>query len=114
MVVTRSQTNRNNSLEQASMSDNESVLCVPDVLSRDQMIEFEGDLLNRNNNVDHKNIERRFSDISCQIGELTNIILSLIERLSSNNREGNGLNTLSFDPNGRSHTDVSENFFRTF
>ena len=67
------------------------------------MVEFdEGDVLNRNTNVKHNNRERRFSDMSRQIGEITNIVLSLTERLSSNTREGNGLNTLSFDPNGRS------------
>ena len=38
--------------------------------------------------------------MSRKIGELTNIALSLTERLSSNTTEGNGLNTLFFDPNG--------------
>ena len=65
----------------------------------------EGELLNRHNDVEHNNIERRFSDMSRQIGELTNIALSLTERLSSNTREGNGLNTLFFDPNGSNHSD---------
>ena len=37
----------------------------------------------------------------CQIGELTNIVLSLTERLSSNTK-GNGLSTLSSEPNVRS------------
>ena len=105
MVITRSQAFRNNSLEPGTMSDNESEISVPDVLSRVQMIEFdEGNLLNRNDSVEHNNIERRFSDMSRQIGELTNIVLSLTERLSSNTRERNGLNTLSSDPNGRSDT----------
>ena len=40
--------------------------------------------------------------MSRQIGELPNIVLSLTERLSSNTREGKGLNTLSSEPNGRS------------
>ena len=110
MVVTRSQTNRNNSLEQGTMSENEIDLTCP-TYPRDQVIEFdEGNLLNRNrnNNVDHNNIERRFSEMSRQISELTNIVLSLTERLFSNNREGNGLNTLIFDPNGRPDTDFSK------
>ena len=78
------------------MSDSESQSSVPDVLSRAQMVEFdEGDLLNRNN-IEHNNIERRFSDMSSQIGELTNIVLSLTEKLSANTREGIGLNSLSF------------------
>ena len=37
-----------------------------------------------------------------QIDEITNIVLSLTEKLSSNIREGNCLNTLSSEPNGRS------------
>ena len=40
--------------------------------------------------------------MSRQIGELTNIVVSSNERLSSITREENGLNTLSFDPKGRS------------
>ena len=101
MVLTRSQANRNKSLEPETMSDNESELRVPDVLSRAQRIEFdERDFPIRNNDVEHNDIERRFSDRSRQIGELTNIVLSLIERLSSNTREGNGLNTSSSDSNG--------------
>ena len=49
------------------------------------MIEFdEGDLLYRNKNFEHNNIEHRFSDMSRQVGELTNIVLSLTERLSCN------------------------------
>ena len=63
------------------MSDSESEQSVPDVLFRAQMIEFdEGDLLNRNGDFENNNIEGRFSDMSCQIGELTNIMLSLSKR----------------------------------
>ena len=103
MVVTRSQANRNSLPEPETMSDSESESSVPDVLSMAQMVAFdEGDLLNRNNNVEHNNIERRFSDMSRQIGEITNIVLSLPERISSNTKEGNCLNTLSFDLISRS------------
>ena len=67
------------------MSDNESEQSVRDVLSRAQMIEFDGgDLLKRNGHFENNYIERRFSDMSRQIGELTNIVLSLTGRLSSN------------------------------
>ena len=85
------------------MSDNEGKQSVPEVLSRAQMIEFdEGDLLYKNSDFENTNIERRVSDMSRQIGELTNLVLSLTEMLSSNIREGNGLNTLSSEPNVRS------------
>ena len=68
MVVSRSQANRNNLPEPEAMSENESELSVPDILSRTQMTEFdEDDLLNRNNDVEHNNIERRFSYMSRQI-----------------------------------------------
>ena len=87
------------------MSDNESEQSLPEVLSRAQMAEFdEGNLLKRNRDFENDKIERRFSDMSRQISELTNIVLSLTERLSSKTREGNGLNTLSSEPNGRSDT----------
>ena len=70
-----------------------------------EMLEFvEGDLLDRNGDFENNNIERRFLDMSRQIGELTNILLSLTERLSSNGRERNGLNTLLSEPNSRSDT----------
>ena len=40
------------------MNDNESESSVPDVLSRAQMVEFDGgELLNRHNGVEHNNIE---------------------------------------------------------
>ena len=102
MVITRSQTNRNKILTSEAMSDNESEQSLPEVLSRTHMIDFdEGDLLYRNRDFENDNIERKFSDMSRQIGELTNIVISLTEKLSSNTDEGNGLNTLSSEPNGR-------------
>ena len=54
MVVTRLQSNRNISIEVETMSDSESDHSVPEVLSSDQMIEFDkGDILNRNRDFDH-------------------------------------------------------------
>ena len=53
MVVTRSQSYRTNSIEFETMSDSESDHSVPEVLSRDKMIEFDnGDVLNRDKNFD--------------------------------------------------------------
>ena len=37
-----------------------------------------------------------------QIGELTNFVLSLTEKISSNIREGNDINVLSNEPSSRS------------
>ena len=103
MIITRSQTNRSNLLTPETTSDNESHQSSPEVLSRAQTIAFdEGGLLIKTRDFENDNIERTFSDMSRQIGEITNILLSLTERLSSNTREGNGLNTLSSEPNGRS------------
>ena len=45
MVVTRSQTNRNNSSEQRTMSDNEIEASFPDLLTREQMTELDSDEL---------------------------------------------------------------------
>ena len=86
MVVPRSQSYRNNSIETEIMSDSENDHSVHEVLSRDQMIEFDnGDVLNRDRDFDRKRIEQRFSDMNRQIGELTSIVLSLTEKSSSNN-----------------------------
>ena len=106
MVVTRSQSNRNNLLESETMSDNESDHSVPEVLSRAQMIEFDdGEIIDGNRDFDNNRIEQRFCDKNRQIGELTDIVLSLTEKLSSNIREGNGSNPLSTEPNSRSVTE---------
>ena len=37
-------------------------------------------------------IDQRFYEIKRQIGDLTNIVLALTQRVSSNTRERNGLN----------------------
>ena len=82
------------------MSDSESDYSVPGKLSRDLMIEFDnGDLLYRDRDFDRNRIEQRFADINRQIGELTNIVLSLTEKISSNIRR---LNVLSTESNRRS------------
>ena len=102
MVITRSQTNKYNLLTSETMSDNESEQSVLEVLSRAQMNEYDdGDLLNRKKDSENNNIKRRVSDMSRPIGEIINIVLPLTERISPDTREGNVLNTLSSEPNGR-------------
>ena len=65
------------------------------------MIEFdEGDLLNRDGDFENNKIERRFSDMGRQIGELPNKVLSLTGRFSSNTREEQCLNASFSEPNG--------------
>ena len=64
MEITSSQSSRINQVETDIMyrtSDNESGSSSPDVLSREQMTEFDNDdLLNREGNHDRNRIEQRF------------------------------------------------------
>ena len=77
-------------------SDNESECSIPEVLTREQIIEFNnGDVLNYQNNSARDSVNQRFSDMNRQINELTNLVLALTEKISSSNREGNELNTVS-------------------
>ena len=116
MVATRSQSNRNTRIETENMSDNESDHSLADMLSRDQMTEFDsGDLLISKRNYDRNRIEQKFSDMNRQIGELINIVQGLTEKVSSNNREGNGLDVLSNEPNTRYFSLTKlELFFKIF
>ena len=99
MVNTRSQSARNNITEANRMdrySDNESENGVAEVLSRDQMTEFEdGYLLNRKINIGQNSGDQRFLEINRQASDLTNLVLALAEKISSTNREGNELLTAS-------------------
>ena len=105
MVNTRSQTRGNNTLESTRMSDNESEASFPEVLTREQMIEFDShDILNRQNNTERNVKGRRFNEMNSQIGELTDLVLALTQQISSNPREGNGLNTVTTSTNSRSDT----------
>ena len=98
MVNTRSQTARNNSVSLIGMgrhSDAESEHSLPDVLTRDQIFDFyAGDLLNNQNGTERHAVNQRFSEMNKQINELLNLVLALTEKISSSNREGNGLNTV--------------------
>ena len=78
MVVTGSQSIRNNHLDSETMSDSESDQGVPQVLSRAQIIEFEiGQTFDRSRDFDTSRIEQRFSDLNRQFSKITNIVLSL-------------------------------------
>ena len=75
MVITISQINRNNQLETENLTDNESDNSFPDLLSREQMVEFDnGDWLSKERNYNRNRVEQRFSELNRQIGELTNIV----------------------------------------
>ena len=76
---------------------------IPEVLSREQIIEFnDGDVLNHQNNSGLDSVNQRFSDMNRQLNELTNLVLALTEKISSSNREGNELNTVSINHEARS------------
>ena len=113
MVTTRSQSSRNFQTENINMdrtSDNESEASFPDILSREQMTELDSDnLLNDRNNVERNVIDQRFYEMNRQIRELTDLVLALTQQISSNHREGNGLNMAKPSANGH-----SDNFMRIF
>ena len=103
MVNTRSKIRDKHTLESTKMSDNEKETSFADVLTREQMIEFDShDILNRQNNTETNVIDRRFNEMNRQIGELTDLVLALIKQIPSNPREGNVLNTVTTNANSRS------------
>ena len=106
MVTTRSQSYRIREVDNSAMdrsSDNESEASFPDILSRDQMTELHtDDLLNRQRITDGYSIDQRLNEINRQIGDLTNIVLTLTQQFISNNREGNRLNVATTGANSRS------------
>ena len=106
MVTTRSQSNRIREVDNRVMDrsgDNESEASFPDILSRDQMAELDtDDLLNRQRKNDGYSIDQRFNEINRQIGDLTDIVLTLTQQFSSNNREGSRLNVATTSANSRS------------
>ena len=112
MANTRSQTARNNITEANRMdrySDNGSECIVSEVLSRDQMTEFEnGGFLDRRVNIGQNSVDRRFSEVDRQISDLTSLVLALTEKISSTNREGNRQLTASNTHETSSDTCVIE------
>ena len=102
MVVTRSQTRGNNTIESTRMSDNESDASFTEALTREQMIDFDSnDILSRHNNTERNVIDQLFCEMNRQIGELTDLVLPLTQQISSNPREGSGLNAVT-NTNSRS------------
>ena len=60
------------------------------------MSEFDnGGLLNSRNMVEQRSVNQWFSEMNIQINELTNLLLVVKKKISSSNREGNDLNTVS-------------------
>ena len=83
--------------------DSENECSIPEVLTREQISEFnEGDVLNYLHNSGRDTVNQRFSDMNGQISELANLVFALTEKISSSNREGNELNTVSNDHEARS------------
>ena len=71
-------------------SDNESESSFPDVLSRDQIPDLDADdVWHRQQSNDNLSIARRFNEINRQIGDLTNIVLTLTNQFASVDGEGN-------------------------
>ena len=91
------------------LSDGESECSVPEVLTRKQMNEFDNEnLLDYRNTDNRQAVDQSFSEMNRQISELTNLVLMLTEKISSNDtlpsnhREGNILNTMSNEHGARS------------
>ena len=112
MVNTRSRTARDapsNMNGSDRYSDTESESSIPEVLTREQMNDFDnGDLLDYGNETERRSVNQRFTEMNKQISDLTNIVLALTEKISPNettsssNREGNVLNTTSVEKGTRS------------
>ena len=106
MVITRSQSSQNRQVETENMdrsSDNESEASFPELLSRDQMVDLDSDdVLTRRQNSNSYSIDQRFNEINRQIGDLTNIVLTLTNQFASVNGEGNRLNPATTSTGGRS------------
>ena len=90
-------------------SDAESEISIPEVLTREQMNEFDSEnSLDYRNESERHTVNQRFNEMNKQISELTNLVLALTEKISSNdkisssNREGNDLNTSSIGRETRS------------
>ena len=108
MVITRSPSSQNRQVEIENMdrsSDNESESRFPELLSRDQMVDLDSDdVLTRRQNGNNYNIDQRFNEINRQIGDLTNIVLTLTNQFASVNGEGNRFNPATTSTDSRSDT----------
>ena len=92
-------------------SDNESEASFPKLLSRDQMVDLDSDdVLTRRQNSNSYSIDQRFNEINRQIGDLTNIVLTLTNQFASVNGEGNRLNPATTSTDGRSDSNFSTHY----
>ena len=102
MVNTRSQYVDSYAASSSRMeqnSDNESENSFPEVLSRNQMNEFDnGDIINSRQNPNSSSVDQRFMEMNRQISASTSIVMALTEKISSSTSECNGLNTVN-NPN---------------
>ena len=100
-------------------SDTESESSVPEVLTREQMNEFDnGNLLDFSGESERQAVSQRFTEMNREISELTNLVLALTEKISSNEkpssnvREGNVPNiTTSNELDARSDIHGSKSVF---
>ena len=75
-------------------SDNESECSFPDLLSRNQMNEFDnGDLINNRHDSALNSVDQRFMEMNKQISDLTSIVLALTEKILRATNESSGSNT---------------------
>ena len=99
MVNTRSQHVDSYAASSSRMeqnSDNESENSFPEVLSRNQMNEFDsGDIINSRQNPNSSSVDQRFMEMNRQISDLTSIVMALTEKIASSTSECNGLNTIN-------------------
>ena len=103
LVVTRSQAHISDTSERARMSYNESDVSFPEVLTRKQMSDFDSnDILNRQSIPERNPSDQRFYEMNREIGELTDQVLALTQQISTNQREGNELTTVTTNTNSRS------------
>ena len=115
MVNTRSQyvdsfAASSNRMEQNS--DNESENSFPEVLTRNQMNEFDnGDIINSGQNPNSSSVDQRFMEMNRQISDLTSIVMALTEKISSSTNECNGLNTVN-NPNVTRSDSVNNVLFK--
>ena len=117
MVITRSQyvdsyAASSSILEQNS--DNENENSFPEVLSRNQMNEFDnGDIINSRQNPNSSSVDQRFMEMNRQISDLTIIAMALTEKISSSTSECNGLNTVDNPNVTRSDTESIDRLHQT-
>ena len=117
MVNTRSQHVDSYAASSSRMeqnSDNENENSFPEVLSRNQMNEFDsGDIINSRQNPYSSSVDQRFMEMNRQISDLTSIVMALTGKISSSTSECNGLNTVNNSNVTHSDTYVLSTSFST-